>query len=334
MKQKIKLNKQYGITNKDILQNKNISIKAKGLYTYLCARAGNKGYCNPTVSTICNDLNINDATFHKYKNELINNNIIKVTKQGKGIKQSNVYQLPKVTKGYGIVYLDILKDNNINLQAKAIYGLLACYAGTRFVAYPLAKLIYSYLKISRNTYFKALKLLKVHNIVKTKQLHINGRFAYCNYYIHGVKPNKTNTKYIFKFKNKNKVKNKNNKITTTTTHNTIITTNSEYQAYTELIKVNIEYEALQGLYVGNTRASNILSNILSILVNTAYMGQIKGIKANGVNISESIVKQIYNKLNYNHIKNVVDSVVGVQKINNLREYLKVALFNSYYQYNK
>ena len=328
MKSKIKLNKQYGIVNKNVLQNKNISIKAKGLYVYLSARAGNKGTCNPTISTICSNLNINDATFHKYKNELINNNIITVTKEGKGIKQRNVYQLPKVSKGYGIVYLDTLTDNNINLQAKAIYGLLACYAGARFIAYPLAKLIYSYLKVSRNTYFKALKVLKLNNIVKTKQLHINGRYAYCNYYINGAEPNKTNTKYIFKFKNKNKVKN--NKITKTTT----TTINNEYKAYEELVKANIEYEALQGLYGGDTGALNILGNILSILVNSAYMGQITGIKANGVNISGNILKSVYNKLNYNHIKNVVDNVLNVNKINNIREYLKVALFNSYYQYNK
>lgn len=328
MKSKIKLNKQYGIVNKNVLQNKNISIKAKGLYVYLSARAGNKGTCNPTISTICSNLNINDATFHKYKNELINNNIITVTKEGKGIKQRNVYQLPKVSKGYGIVYLDTLTDNNINLQAKAIYGLLACYAGARFIAYPLAKLIYSYLKVSRNTYFKALKVLKLNNIVKTKQLHINGRYAYCNYYINGAEPNKTNTKYIFKFKNKNKVKN--NKITKTTT----TTINNEYKAYEELVKANIEYEALQGVYQGDTGALNILGNIVSILVNSAYMGQINGIKANGVNISGNILKSVYNKLNYNHIKNVVDNVLNVNKINNIREYLKVALFNSYYQYNK
>ena len=328
MKSKIKLNKQYGIVNKNILQNKNISIKAKGLYVYLAARAGNKGYCTPSISTICKDLGINDATFYKYKNELVNNNIIKVTKEGKGIKQRNVYQLPKVSKGYGIVYLDTLTDNNINLQAKAIYGLLACYAGARFIAYPLAKLIYSYLKVSRNTYFKALKVLKLNNIVKTKQLHINGRYAYCNYYINGAEPNKTNTKYIFKFKNKNKVKN--NKITKTTT----TTINNEYKAYEELVKANIEYEALQGVYQGDTGALNILGNIVSILVNSAYMGQINGIKANGVNISGNILKSVYNKLNYNHIKNVVDNVLNVNKINNIREYLKVALFNSYYQYNK
>lgn len=327
MKSKIKLNKQYGIVNKNILQNKNISIKAKGLYVYLAARAGNKGYCTPSISTICKDLGINDATFYKYKNELVNNNIIKVTKEGKGIKQRNVYQLPKVSKGYGIVYLDTLTDNNINLQAKAIYGLLACYAGTRFIAYPLAKLIYSYLKVSRNTYFKILKVLKTKGIVRTKQLHINGRYAYCNYYINGAKPNKANTRYIFKFKGNRK----NNKITTTIT---TTTTTNEYQAYTELIKGNIEYEALQGVYQGDTGALNILGNILSILVNSAYMGQITGIKANGVNISGNILKSVYNKLNYNHIKNVVDNVLNVNKINNIREYLKVALFNSYYQYNK
>lgn len=326
MKNKVKLNKQYGLVNKNVLQNKNISIKAKGLYTYLCARAGNKGYCNPTVATICNDLNINDATFHKYKNELLNNNIITITKQGTGIKQRNTYQLPKATTGYGIVYLETLKDNNINLQAKAIYGLLACYSGTRFIAFPLSKLIYTYLKISRNTYFRILKLLKVHNIVTTKQLHINGRFAYCNYYINGAKPNKATTKYIFKFTGKRK------NITNTTNSN-ITPHIIQYDNFKDLVHTNINYLALLGYFKHNNKAIELLNDITDIITNTLFTKP-KPLIFNNITLQSSIVQAIFNKLEFKHVKYVINNILNVKhKINNRTQYIKVCLTNAYYNFN-
>ena len=324
MKNKVKLNKQYGIVNKNILQNKNISIKAKGLYVYLCARSGNKGYCTPSVATICNDLGITDNTFFKYKNELVKANIIKVTKEGTGIKQRNIYHLPKVSKGYGIVYLDTLKDNSINLQGKAIYGLLACYAGARFIAYPLAKLIYSYLKVSRNTYFKILKVLKTKGIVRTKQLHINGRYAYCNYYINGAKPNKTNTKYIVKFKSNNKRKASFNAIK--------INSNKcdDYNLYRDMVLSNISYKALVGYFSKDKYALTLLDNIIDILVNSLYVG-CNSLTYKGIRIAASSIKSIYRKLEFSHIKSVIMNVKGVtNKIYNKTEYLRVCLVSVFY----
>lgn len=67
-----------------------------------------------------------------------------------------------------------------------------------FVVYLLLKLIHNTLQISRNTYFKTLKKLKEINIIITNQLHINDRFAYCNYYINGKETNKIKTRFIFK----------------------------------------------------------------------------------------------------------------------------------------
>ena len=245
MKQKLKINKQYGLISNEIIKNKNISIKAKGLYIYLSARSGNKFKCRPTISTICKDLGITDTSFYKYKNELETANILTVIKTGQGINKRNEYHLQKVTKGYGIVYLDVLKDKNIKLQAKAIYGLLSCYAGTRFIAYPISKLIYTYLNISRNTHFRLLKGLKEKGIVKTKQLHINGRYSYCNYYINGATPNNTKTRFIIKFKGKNK-NNKNIKIQKST-----------YTNYKEMVLNNINYKSLQGYYANNNKALNL-----------------------------------------------------------------------------
>lgn len=324
MKQKLKINKQYGIVNKTVMQNKNISANAKALYTYLCARSGNKNICNPTIPTILKDLNICEATFHKLKRELIENKIIDIVKIGQGLQRRNHYKLLHNTnKNFGYVYLDIL-ISDISLKSKAIYGLLACFSGIRFVAYPLAKVIYTYLKISRNTYFTAIKMLKNLKYIITKQLHINGRFANCNYYINGKQPNKQEIRYIFKFKRKNKIK--------TTTIKTIEKEiDTTYTMYESIVQDNIEWNSLLTLYKENHKAKYFLENILSVLTNTIYFEN-KDLQVNGITVISDTLKSIYNKLTYSHIKTVVENLLATtNKINNIRQYIKVALYNSYYQ---
>lgn len=329
MKQNIKLEKQYGIVNKEILKNKNISANTKGLYVYLCARSGNKGICNPSIDTICKDLNINEATFHKAKRELLSNNIISIEKKGNGIQKRNYYILTKQdNKGYGIIYLDIAINPKLTLKAKAIYGLLSCLAGMRFVAYPKARTIYSILQISRNTYFTTLKMLKDLRYIITKQLHINGRFAQCNYYINGKEPNKKETRYIFKG-----LKNTTTKTNyTNNTYKGVQAQVKDYQVYKDMIISNIEYNALIGLFNGNKKALYILDNILTILTNDTYSDNVKSLVINDTKLNGSVVKSIFSKLNFNNIKYVVDNILKTNsKIKNIKKYLRVSLANSYYQ---
>lgn len=325
MKQKLKLNKQYGIINKQVITNKSLSVGAKGLYVYMCGRSGNKGYCMPLVATICNDLGINEVTFHKYKNELIKAGVICVAKQGEGLHRRNKYVLVgKQDKGnYGIVPLNVVTNNKISLKAKAIYGLISCIAGGRFIAYPLAKVIYLTLGVCRGTYFSCMQNLKEYGCVLTKQLHINGRFAHCNYYINGKEPNKPKTRYIIK------VTKKQNKITSKT-NKTI--TNINYNLTENYIAENIEYEALKGLYGNNSKALYILEQMYSVLVNDTYADNIKSVNYKGQVFSSSIVKAVFKKLNYNNIKYVIDKMLKLDsKINNIRSYVRVAMLSSYYE---
>lgn len=327
MKSKVKMEKQYGLVHKEVLQNRDISANAKGLYTYLAARSGNKYTCNPTVATILKDLGICEATFHTLKNELITKGVIEVVKTGSGINKRNNYNLlVKSNKGYGYVYLDLLKDSKISLKAKAIYGLLASYSGTDFITFPFAYTIFELLKMGRNTYFKAMQALKDKKYIYTKQRRINGRFSHCYYYINGVKPSK-----------EEKTK------TTTTTAKTNkgekVSSSTEYSKYADFVKDNIEYNSLQKLYENNEKANYLLENILSLLVNNIYF-ETKALKVNGLEVTGGAITSIFNKLKFNHIKKVVENVIAVEnKIKNIREYLKVALYNIYFQmeqenYNK
>lgn len=326
MKRKQKLTKQYGLVNKNVLINKNISIDAKGLYVYLCARSGSKYICNPTIATILKDLGICETTFHKLKKELITAGIIEVVKSGIGLNRRNNYNiLVKSNKGYGIVYLDVLTNSKLDLKSKAIYGLLSSYAGASFIAYPFTKFICSILNICRNTYFKYAKTLKELNIIKTKQLHKNGRYSNCNYYINGAEPTNEyqNSKYIFINENNKKTTVKNNK------GNNVI----EYNKYETIVKDNIEYNSLNKLYEQDKKAKYYLENIVSILTNSIYFEtKSKGIIVEGIEVSAEVLAMIYNKLNFSNIKTVVNSLITTNnKITNIRKYIKVALYNSYFQ---
>lgn len=344
MKKDIKIKKQYGIANKEILIDRSITGNARGLYVYLCARSGNKGKCNPTVSTICKDLGINEATFHKYKNELIDKKVIKVEKEKtKKYYRNNYILLKKQTKGnFGYVYLDILTDSRVSLKEKAIYGLFACISGTRFISYPLSKVVYYILGMCRDTYFSAMKNLRELGYIKTKQLHIQGRFANCNYYINGAKPNKEKTRYIFKFKKTTTTKNRKNKANESVISESDISESdiSEYDMYRSIVEEQIEYEALKGKYKTNEKAIYILENIVDILNNTIFYGKSRDLVVEGRVMIGSIVKSVFEKLEFNNIKVVVENILNINyKIKNIKAYLKVALINSYYQeenkkYNK
>ena len=338
MKRKVEIKEQYGIVNKKVINNKNLSTNAKGLYVYLCARSGNKRECNPKVTTICNDLGVTEATFHKAKNELVANRIIYIKKAGEGLKKRNKYVFTERQENgtYGIVYLKVLTNNKLSLKAKAIYGLLSCLAGARFVAYPLAKAVYLTLGICRNTYFSCMKQLKEYDCLMTKQLHINGRYTYCNFYINGKKPNKPQERYIFKGRKTQR----NKGILASILHKEMAKKQTEiqevptpeYKNYQEIVSSNIEYEALKGLYGGNEKAIYLLENAFSVIVSNIYSKKIKDIEYKGYMFYSGTVKSIFSKLNYDNVKYAIDCVLKVNtKIKNIRSYLRVALFGSYYE---
>lgn len=318
MKQKIKLNKQYGLISNEIIKNKNISANAKALYTYLSARSGNKFKCNPTISTICKDLNICKDTLYKYLKELQENKIIEIEK---GQMCSNTYHLQKVTKGYGIVLLDIAKDPTVPLKAKALYGLMASLIGGNKFTYIFSNQIKNILNLGRTTYFKLKRILVDKHYLKTKQKLNKGKFS-CNlFYFDKLPTLEENNTIQFKTITKSDLHN----------HADITETNT---LKTNLIKERIEYEALLFKYSDNPKALNLLENILEIIAGITSSKYPKNITVNGIEIQGYMLKVIYNKITYTTVDNVITNVLSVEnKIKNLRNYLKAALYNNYYYNN-
>ena len=345
MKSKIKMEKQYGLVVREILQNKDLSIDAKGLYVYLAARAGNKYTCYPTIATICKDLDICESTFHNLKNELIEHKIISITKTGTGFSKQNIYNLLiKANKGYGMVYLDTLTDSSISIKSKAIYGLIASFGGADRLAHPLVKVICKCLKICRNTYFKYVKKLKELEIINIKQVHRDGRFANCYYYFNGnnMPLKHAHLKYIYVNDKTRESVEEDKKLWAEEKKERAIERAEKkaakerkdtYKEYLAEVKRNIEYEALKGKYLHADRGIYMLNNIVSVLTNTIHFSKDDDeIKIGDKLLPAKQVIAVFKKIKYEHVSKTINNIVTCHaQIGNLRAYLRTTLYNNYYQ---
>ena len=79
--------------------------------------------------------------------------------------------------GFGIVPKNLMRDNEVSLQAKAVFGYLACYANRDFECFPSRELMCKDLKCGKDTLSKYIKELKEHGYLEVTQAKDNGKFA-------------------------------------------------------------------------------------------------------------------------------------------------------------
>lgn len=61
----------YGTVYKEILKDKELSIEAKAIYSYLSSYAGGKDTAFPSIGLICHELDISEKRFYKHRKELL-----------------------------------------------------------------------------------------------------------------------------------------------------------------------------------------------------------------------------------------------------------------------
>ena len=115
----------FGIIPKHIMKNPDISIQAKGLYSYLCSYAGNKDTAFPSVKLITYELSMSKDTFYKYLNELKDTGYIEILKErDEGKFSKNIYKLLPCPKSSDTVLSDTVSsdttfsETNINSTNK------------------------------------------------------------------------------------------------------------------------------------------------------------------------------------------------------------------------
>jgi hypothetical protein len=94
---------------------------------------------------------------------------------------------------YGILSKVLMKDQRVDIKAKAIYALLCTYAGSSRTAFPGVSLILADLGISRDTYYKHMNQLKKLGYVKVRQENSTGGQFMSNIYTISPCPNSSDT---------------------------------------------------------------------------------------------------------------------------------------------
>ena len=74
----------------------------------------------------------------------------------------------KKRSGYGLTYSEVWDNENLTIEAKAIYGMLCTYAGSGHEAYPSIDLLCKKLQISKARFYKHMNLLIGAGIVEKK----------------------------------------------------------------------------------------------------------------------------------------------------------------------
>ena len=93
--------------------------------------------------------------------------------------------LKPINYQYGLLPKDIMRNNELSIQAKGLYAYLIAYAGSQQIAFPSVDLIKHELGISNNTFNKYMKELKDLGCVSVSQERTNkGVFKHNVYQLH------------------------------------------------------------------------------------------------------------------------------------------------------
>ena len=342
--------KGFGLVYKGVLQSKDLNLKAKAIYAYLCAFAGNSNKCYPSVKKITNDLNIDYQTFLKYREELVSKGLIRIEREKNKFNASNTYIIEIDTEniklnlsdedfynfnirkykdikkyGFGVISRAIMMDSSISINAKAQYAYLCSLAGTTNNAFPSLKKILATLKVSVNTYYKAFNELLSKGYIKAVQRRIKGKFSINDYYIcekplnedEEIKLVQRDIKFYSKYREDAK--------------STINNYNEIYNTYRQTIADNIDLYNL----LANAKSDDekeFLENIAHTMTKVMANENKKSYYINKCTMPISIVKGIFMKLSKEHILDIKAYFFKEKRtVVNMEKYLVASLFNSYYQ---
>lgn len=86
-------------------------------------------------------------------------------------------QIKTSITGYGLVFKRVMKDTNIDIEAKALYSYLSAYAGSSGTAFPGVSLICHELNISEKRFKKYRKQLEDYGYLSVKRNRTDNGFS-------------------------------------------------------------------------------------------------------------------------------------------------------------
>lgn len=241
-------------------------------------------------------------------------------------------------KGFGTIPKAVMKDRRLSIQAKAIYAYFCSYAGAGNRPFPSRRTITEDLQISINTYHKHLNKLKSLDYIRVKQRKKSGVFTSCIYTIVEkpvIEPISPCTKICdtagpHTKKPYTKIcdtdSNRNNEQDNSLSINLKIDTDwmERMDAYSLLVKENIEYDQLM-----NDEQNKALAESIYLLIMDVLCSDEKTFKVNGTVMDAQIVRRRFLELRYLDVASVIDGIGRLaEPIRNARNYLLTALYNA------
>lgn len=102
----------YGTVYKEVLKDKDLSIEAKAIYSYLSSYAGGEDTAFPSIGLICHELNISEKRFYKHRKELLDKNIISKTRE----RTNNGFSKTIYTINHHFVHGQFVRVRNVHGQ--------------------------------------------------------------------------------------------------------------------------------------------------------------------------------------------------------------------------
>lgn len=233
-------------------------------------------------------------------------------------------------KGFGTVPKAVMKDGRLSIQAKAIYAYFCSYAGAGNRAFPGRVIILRDLQISKDFYYKNLKMLKDLDYIRVKRENgRGGRFGRNIYTLVPCpvaqdmvdRPCPTPPDTVGQDINNNRYK----KDISLSINPKIDTDWMErMDEYSQIVKENIEYDQLM-----NEEQNKALAQSIYLLIMDVLSSGEKTFKVNGAVMDSQIVRRRFLELRNMDVASVIDGIGKLtEPVRNSRNYLLTALYNA------
>ncbi len=192
----------YSTFSPVVIKDRQLHIKSKAIYLFLCAYKNVDGVATVKRATIMNYLAIGSKdTYYKYIKDLTELGYITVTSlKLNGKFYNNQFKINTHIEGinifqnYGIIARKFMNDKRISLEAKGVYGYLCCYRNSKSenIVYANLSQIKSHLGIATDSRLnRSIKSLIENEYISKEQQKNNNKYTSNTYKLLGYKENIT-----------------------------------------------------------------------------------------------------------------------------------------------
>ncbi len=332
----------YSTFSQVVMKDKNLHIKSKAIYLFLCSYKNIDSVVTVKRETVMNYLAIGSKdTYYKYLKALTELGYITITTlKLNGKFYNNQFKIntqidgKNIFENYGIIARKFMNDKKISLEAKGVYGYLCCYRNSKSenVVYANLSQIKSHLGIATDSRLnRSIKSLIENEYISKEQQKNNNKYTSNTYKLLGYKENITvkesglddeevtestkkeivtrdlrNKEYKQVMENENRLK-------------------QEIKSYESKLKKNLNYDCLKEqkydlnnedyenlngdklinkIPKANEQLYDFTTDVINIIIRSIFAENEK-VKIDNIEYPKIIIKEMFLKLELQHIKEVL-----------------------------